>query len=326
MLSIPRQDGKIGTSFNAKSIDGRDVIVTRDGRVEEPNKVTERDSKGRIVRAVGDLKWLDRLRKQSSVAFATQLPTIALPGVPPVVDLKLGLTDEAWPGIVKIALHFLVGFVDDVVLDDQLRRIVIENQHPPLGDYLRSVPWDAKVFGDESPLRHEITAYPGPKATYVTVLLFGVFALVVKLPGVSAAQPVRYTQTLDGGPPVVGAVPSATCRWDPPMDDSEVPEFFSGLHRRMNAVYEVFKRREYEDMCIAAARNAIARTRTMSIGFVDAFRAELQLYAWPAELIDDTVAQTKQMLAKKLCPWEFPFTRERGPGWSQESFLDSSGS
>ena len=76
MLAVPRQDGKIGTSYTAKSIDGRAVIVKHNGQVEEPNTIKERDSKGRILRAAGDLKWLDRLRKQQSTAFATQVPTI----------------------------------------------------------------------------------------------------------------------------------------------------------------------------------------------------------------------------------------------------------
>lgn len=107
------------------------------------------------------------------------------------------------------------------------------------------------------------------------------------------------------------------------MDQKEIAEFFSGLRRRMDAVYAIFKQREYEDMCIATARHAIARTRTMSISFIDAFRAELQLYRWPAELVDEAVDQTKVMLSRRLCPWEFPFTRDRGPGWTQQSFLDA---
>lgn len=326
MLAIPRQDGKIGTSFSAKSIDGRDVLMTSDGRVEEPNRVTERDSQGRILRAIGDLKWLDRLRKQSSAAFSTQMPAIALPSTPPVVDLKLGLTDEAWPGIVKMALHLVAGFVDHVVISDQLRMIVLENRPPPVADYVRSVPWDLELFGEESPPRHEITAYPGRDATFVTLMLFGVFALSVKLPGVSVMQPVRYSQTLDGAAPVLTVVAPARCRWDPPMDDTEVAEFLEGLHRRMNAVYDIFKLREHEDMCIAAARNAVERTKTMSISFIDAFRAELQLYSWPADLVEDAVAQTKIMLTSRLYPWEFPFTRDRGPGWTRQSFLDSKAS
>ncbi len=61
------------------------------------------------------------------------MPTIALPSIPPTVDLKLGLTDEAWPGIVKMALHFVLGFAGDVPIDEQLRAIVLQNQAPPIG-------------------------------------------------------------------------------------------------------------------------------------------------------------------------------------------------
>jgi hypothetical protein len=59
----------------------------------------------------------------------------------------------------------------------------------------------------------------------------------------------------------------------------------------------------------------------MPMTFIEAFEAELQLYAWPPDHIADLVAQTKNLLARRLSPWEFPFTRS--PGSTQQSFLDS---
>jgi hypothetical protein len=313
---IPRQDGKTGTSYATKSVDGRDVFVTADGRIEERNRVIEYDAQGRVKRATGDLKWLDRLRKQSE-AFATPMPVIALPGIPSPCDIRLGVTEEAWPGLVKLALHFIAGFVEDVAISDELRRIVLGNETPPEGDYLRSIAWDAALFGEEQPPRHEVTAYPGARVTYVTLMLFGVFTFVTRLPGVSARTAVRYRQAFDKSPPLLLEVAPATIDWENPLGTVEKSDFLSGMFNRMNSIGLTFKQREHEDMCIAAARRAMEATRKMSIGFIDAFRAELQCYSWPNERIDEAVDQTKSLLQNKMYPWEFPFTAERGPGWTR---------
>lgn len=316
LLMIPRQDGKIGTSYATTSVDGRAVIVTADGRIEERNRIKEYDEQGRIKRAEGDLKWLERLRQQSE-AFATPMPVIALPGIPSACDIKLGITEQAWPGLVKIAVHFVAGFVDDVPLSDELRRIILRNETPPDGEYLRSLPWDPELFGPEQPPRHEVTAYPGAGATFVTLMLFGIFNILVKLPPAASTKAVRYRQDFDGSPPLVTQVNMASIDWEHPLGGLDSRAFYNGLHSRINAIGITYQQREHEDMCIAAARKAISRTREMPISFIDAFRAELQCYAWPPDRIADAVEQTRAMLGKRLVPWEFPFTTERGPGWTR---------
>ena len=314
MLAIRRQDGKIGTTYDAPDINGVQCVVTADGRIEQKNRVLEYDDKRRIARAQGNLKWLDHLRRQSS-AFATAIPVIALPGINAPVNIKLGLTDEAWPGIIKIAVHFVAGFLGDVPIDESLVRVLLENEPPAAGEYLRSIPYAPEVFGDEWPPRHDIAAYPESDATYVSMFLFGIFPIVVRVPAILDVPALRYTQTFDGAAPILVETQPTPIRWHEPMTETEASEFLSGLNRRLQAVYEDFQRREHEDMCIGAARRAIEATRKMSISFIDAFRAELQLYSWPPDRIDDAVAQTRQLLAKRLYPWDFPLTTERQPGW-----------
>lgn len=314
ILAIRRQDGKIGTSFNASDVNGVPCVVTTDGRIEQKNRILEYDNKRRIVRAKGNLKWLDRLRERSS-AFAASMPVMALPEISAPVAVTLGLTDEAWPGLIKIAVHFVAGFLGHVTVDEPLMRILLENEPPAPAEYLRSIPYTQDTFGDERPPRHDIAAFPGRDATYVSMFLFGIFPMVVRVPCVVSAPALRYTQTFDGAGPVLAEVAPATIRWEEAMNDTESSEFLSGLDRRMQSIYEDFQRSEHEDMCIEAARRAIEATRSMAIGFIDAFRAELQLYSWPTERIDEAVNQTRQLLSKKLCPWEFPLTTERSPGW-----------
>lgn len=314
MLAIRRQDGKIGTTYDAPDVNGIPCVVTADGRIEQKNRVLEYDEKGRIARAQGNLKWLDHLRRQSS-AFATSMPVMALPGINAPVSITLGLTDEAWPGIIKIGVHFVAGFMGDVPIDDSLAHVLLQNQPGQAGEYLRSIPYAREVFGDEWPPRHDIAAYPASDATYVSMFLFGIFPLMVRVPVVLDAPALRYTQTFDGAGPVLTQAQPANTRWHDVMTDVEQTEFLSGLNRRLQVVYEDFHRREHEDMCIGAARRAIEATKAMSITFIDAFRAELQMYSWPADCIDDAVTQTRQLLAKRLCPWEFPLTSERPPGW-----------
>jgi hypothetical protein len=314
MLAIPKQGGGRGASFAAETDDGRRFTVEADGRAVEENRIVSRDEHGVVTRAEGSLEWTTRLRaKIEKKSAGGSMPLIEIPGALPNFELPHGVTREIEPGIVKIALHFVAGLVPEIHLPYQLRRIVEDNESPAEdGRFVRPLPFESPLFGDPWPPRHEVTAYPAHDATYVTLMLFGAFSIVVRLPDVAIDSPVRYVQTFDGAGPSLERVKRRPMRWYRSMSCGEWRAFFDGFDRRLERIDQYRRMREDHDQWVKAARTAYARQSEYGADFPTLFRAELELYLWPADKTDDAVMRARRILDEGGRPWEVPTSEEDG--------------
>ncbi len=313
MLGVPKQGRGRGTSFKATSVDGRDITVHADGYAVEPNRVVERDDDGRVVRAEGSARWIDRLQAAKERSGPGPfMPTIeVLGGEPPIVELHFGLTREVEPGLVKCALHFVAGFVADVVVPDELRDVIERNETPEKsGVYVRPVPFTASLFGDPRPPRHEVTVYPGSTAAFVTLMLYGAFSVVVRLSGIKVHSAVRYVQLFDGSGPRLMDVPLCTVPWDEPMSATEWEALKVSVNERAARIERVAHMRQHHDLCTKAARAAEKNRRRYNADFIDLFRAELDKYGWSAQRKDDAVADAMRIVEGGGQPWTVPLTDE----------------
>jgi hypothetical protein len=315
LLYIPRHDGSRGTEYVAKAADGTLQRVTADGNIIEKKPRLDKNDQGKIIRAVGDLAHIEHIRKQHMNAFATEMPVIAVPGIPPAVQVNLGLNDSAHAGVIKMAYHFVAGFLADVVIPEDVRNAIETGDPPPPGKYLRMVPYATSGFGEAEPLRHEVTAYPAGDDTLVTLYLFSLLPVVVKLPGVSVPRALRYIQKLDApAPPELCEVDSIHVPFGTNMTTAADGAFRKEMKGRLEAAYRRFKIEEHQDMIVIAMRLAIADTRLYGTDFWELFDAQLQLCQWPEDHRRAVIAQTRKLVDQGLSrPWEIPLFREGRP-------------
>ena len=115
MLQVSRQRGGAGAEFTATGRDGKPVVILAEGFARElPLDVKRRDERGRIAHVEGDLAVLDGLPAE---AFAEGVPRNIIAKITvPEARFTVASDDRIRPGVLKIALHFVAGFVTDVDL------------------------------------------------------------------------------------------------------------------------------------------------------------------------------------------------------------------
>jgi len=315
MLMVPKQGGDRGTSFVASADDGRMLKMEADGRVVDRRQVVEKDERGRILHAEGSEKWIRRLQAAKAASGpGPWMPLMVVPGGREHVTVSLGLTRDIEPGLVKTALHFIAAFMDDVVVRDELRDVVLLNRVPDEdGVYVRPLRADSPLFGESWPPTHEITAYPGPDGAYVTIMLYGVFGMVVRLPGVRVSHALRYVQHFDRSGPMLVDVEPRSVPWDSAgISRNGWTAFFADLEERLARIDRFNEARIEHDLCVRAARAAHEKAKTFRTGFLDLFRAELDLFRLPPEKKDELVKATCRRLDEGFIPWKIPTSFEPG--------------
>jgi hypothetical protein len=185
------------------------------------------------------------------------------------------------------------------------------------GRFVRPLAAGPPLFGDSWPPRHEVTAYPGIDATYVTLMLYGLFNVVVRLPGVHIDGALRYIQRLDGSGPVLEEVEPRSIPWHgTAMSASEQRAYVEAFAERAGRAERYCRLRQDHDLCVKASRAARAKLGSYNADFIDLFRAELDLYVWSSEKKDDAVEITREMMDRGIDPWAVPMTGEKGgPGY-----------
>ncbi len=315
MLIVPKQDGDRGTSFVAPADDGRMLKIEADGRVVDRRPVVKKDERGSIVHAEGSEKWTRRLQAAKEASGpGPWMPLIVVPGGRENVTVSLGLTRDIEPGLVKAALHFIAAFIDDVVVPDELREVVLRNEVPDEdGVYVRPLRADPPLFGESWPPSHELTAYPWRGGAYATIMLFGVFGLVVRLPGVRVSHALRYVQQFDrSGPMLVDAEPPFAPWASAGISPNLRTAFFADLEERLARVYRFNEARIEHDLCARAARAAHEKGKTFKTGFLDLFRAELDLLLLPPSQKDELVNAQLRSLDAGIIPWKIATSLEPG--------------
>jgi hypothetical protein len=322
MLMVPKQGGDRGTSFVAPADDGRILRMEADGRVVDRKQVVEKDEHGRILRAEGSETWTRRLQAAKEASGpGPWMPRIVIPGGRENVTVSLGLTRDIEPGLVKTALHFIASFMDDLAVPDELRDVVLRNRVPDDdGAYVRPLRADPPLFGKSWPPSHEMTAYPGQDGVYVTIMLYGVFGMVVRLPGVRVSHALRYVQRFDGSGPMLVDVELRSVPWDSAgISRNERAGFFADLEERLTHIDRFNESRIEHDLCVRAARAANDKAKTFRTGFLDLFRAELDLLLLAPAKKDELVNAGRRMLDAGIIPWNIPTSFEPG-GPSYDDF------
>jgi hypothetical protein len=318
MLATPKQGGGRGSSFRASSADGEPFKIESDGRVVDVTQRVELDDRGLIARAEGSRTWAERQQtrklRQNPDAI---MPLIELRRASPTVTVHLGMPAEVEPGLVKTAMHFIAGFVTDSAVPDDIRAVILgNNPSEESGIYIRPIPFEPPLFGSSWPPSHEITAYPGPDGTYVTMMLYGVYSLVVRLPGVIVPSAVRYVQQFDRSGPLIVDIPNRPIRWSEPMSDQEWDTFQCEFNARVDRVLRYRQACDDHNVCVRAAREAHKNQAKYAAAFLDLFRAELDLCSWSTAKKDEAVQCTRRLLEARTNPWDVPTTDEPGgPGY-----------
>jgi len=198
MLQVARQRGGVGAEFVAADDAGDPIVIVREGFAKQQRfKVLRTDDKGRILHAVGDLDYIDKIPKQRMSPEGTNTVLVFVQN--PEANFVIASDGSIDGAILKIALHFYAGFVADVPADTALRLLpYLSGEKVAAGEYVRTPFLGDDIFPDSWPARHEITCYPDDDHTIVTILLFSAYAYSCRLPlPLNAEKGLRYTQALD---------------------------------------------------------------------------------------------------------------------------------
>jgi hypothetical protein len=96
------------------SDDGERIQFDSGGQpVRTKTYVAERSADGKIKRATGPLTALDNLKKQGAFVEARDHIIAVREQVPPVT-VRMEIGEEVARGVLKIALHFVAGFIGDI--------------------------------------------------------------------------------------------------------------------------------------------------------------------------------------------------------------------
>ncbi|HET9341802.1 MAG TPA: hypothetical protein VFO25_02645 [Candidatus Eremiobacteraceae bacterium] len=306
-LAVKRQDGTIGVCFKATTDEGETLTVTAEGKLE-PQKleVKARDASGRITRAFGDLLLLETLRKRGALATDPNQRIIAVVEKAPVVNFSVTVAHGVERGVLKSALHFIAGFVGDVEQGEALALLPsVLGKELAGGEFVRTWAYDDALFPESWPPRHELTSYPGDSLTYVSMLLFGVDAFVVRLP-ITTDQPLRYTQPLIGPTHPRLSVPAPVAiDWDRPLATSDTDAFMAEHGRRIDAISEFAGRRMIRKICRDAARRAMLPERRAAVrtDFFTRYAAELQVGCVEAPLIAYLLREGRRLRDEGEAVW-----------------------
>lgn len=227
---------------------------------------------------------------------------------PPIVNFTIASDAVSDAAAFKMALHFFASFVEEVARDvaDMLLPYVLGDQS--VDDiYLRVPPFDEALFRREWPPRHEVTCFPAGDETYVSVLLFGVYPHMCKLPlRLPAEGGIRYRQALLGDlhPKIDLNVAIPEIDWERRLNDETSGAFGAEIVNRLDEIENFVKRRELLEQCEAAA--ARAEARAMRGGdFFEWYMGELQLEGFDSVKVSQIVQLGRLARARGRDVWEF---------------------
>jgi len=295
-LAVRRQDGKIGTSFKARTDDGKADPVNPDGGVPGPRLlVKEKASDNRIKRASGSLATLDSLRDRGALVQSGTSHVLAYSEKAPVVNFEVNADASIAGFILKLAFHFVAGFVSDPdskVVNTIYPSIIGEQQ--ATFKYVSTPSCNKLLFPDCWPPRHEITVFPRGDMTWVTVLLFNAYGYLVKLPfSVGNPTPVRYVQPLLGrpDPQLFSVEPVAEIQWEYRNSPAEIAQWLAEVHKRLDRIQGYCEKRVLRSQCFRAAKAAEVEASKPGdrVGFWGHYRGQLQLEALDPGVIERLV-------------------------------------
>jgi len=310
MLQAPRQRGGAGAEFTATDANGDSIIIVAEGFAKQRSlDVKRRDKSGRIAFAEGDLSRLDSLPK-NAYSEGGQRHIIAKITIP---EARFGVTsdDTITSGLLKMALHFVAGFVTDVNIEDARALLpFISGEKKPTGDMIRTPFLDEDVFPEEWPPRHEITCFRDGESLLLTILLFGAYAYAVRLQ-LAADLPtgIRYTQTLGENYPKFfdGIARPASLDWNRRPQDSapDARAWSQPIERRLKRIYEHGAEQAIRARCRRAFELALNESGNFG-DLWDRYRAALQLECFSAEDVHVIVTIGRKLHNDGKNAWEIP--------------------
>jgi hypothetical protein len=313
-LNVRRQDGQIGSPFEAKFDDGKSAKVQIDGKI--PLKGIEAkslDSNGKFTYVRADLATIERLKAAGKIASSG--PDLIFAETPPPINFEIAADALAEAVALKTALHFVAGFICDVDLKaaSELLPYVL-GEKPAARDYVRMVFLNANLFERSWPPRHEVTCYPSNRATYLTVMHFGFHTYVVRLPfSVPITSGVRYRQVLgEVEPQFFDDVESQNIDWEHDITKEEVGAF-EAFHDEWSArVMEAAGRNDVRMKCQRAAKrleeseeNRIFLKPLSGIGYFERYAASLQIEGFSSAQVKHLVRFGQKMRDENKPLWAF---------------------
>lgn len=308
MLEVRRQRGGVGAEFVGKGMDGSPVTIVAEGFAkQQPLVVKRRDDQRRIAYAEGDLTHLDDLPVQ---AFSNGEKRLILAKIyNPEVDFSVASDERIRPGVFKIALHFFAGFIGDMPLRvAQSFLPYVGGEKAPTGDMLRTPFLDATVFPDSWPPRHEVTCYANGDHALVTILLFGAYAYVCRLPFKLPSQGgIRYVQVLtENTPQFDDDVPMpAGLDWDRRPGPGEGDAWAAAMEPRIRRIYEHGVQSSIRSRCKRAFERALGESSNFG-DLWTRYRAALQFECFSATDVATIVAIGRRLHNEGKAAWEIP--------------------
>lgn len=311
LLDVKRQGGERGVAFRATTDDGERVVVERGGNVRRYKRldVVRKGSSGKLAYAKGELAKIDELKAAGALEDPGK-PVLVTVERPAIVNFQIAVAREAERGVLKIALHFVAGFANDVPMETALELLPhVLGSEPAGGRYVRTVPLDSRFFPKTWPPCHEIRTYPEGIETYVTVLLFGMYGFHVRLP-IATSEPLRYLQPLvDAVQPVFEQNDHRRVfTWDDRLTEDDFESVRTQMGFRHGKLMTLAQWRMRTDQCRAAAGRAAKAMFVWRCPFIDAYRAELQQEAFSADEIALCLAFAREVIRTGAAPvWNLPF-------------------
>jgi len=248
-IGVARQRGTTGTSFRAQTADGTATTRVGPGYVVELPFSIQKNQSGRPVRATGELSAVQHVANSVGTRAGEKWQLLEVVVAPPKVTLPLGLLDQAHPGLVKIALHFVAITLPTVLAPQVVTRYAsVLLDGAPAYDWLTFTMLRSPYFTEDDRPCHEVALFDGDGHATVAISLYGVFRLLVRLDGVKATHTIRYLQYLDGAPPRVSCSDAVRLSWVR-LSEADVDAFKAEFQERVS---EVFRRQaeRYVNDCI----------------------------------------------------------------------------
>jgi hypothetical protein len=306
-----RQGGGQGAPLYGVTDEGERIKFDPQGRPER-NKVQilERTADRKIKRASGPLPMLDRLHKQGALA-ETDGPVIALMEKAPPVTVRMVISKAAEKGVLKIALHFVAGFIGDVARDvaRALWPYVVGDKLAG-GDYVRTLPLEGRFFPASWPPQHRVAAYAAGRECFVTVLLFGMYGFNVRLPVEIAAQR-RYIQPLTGNALAPILEENDHLRdfdWEDRLDEPDMEALRDNMRWRHDYLMDVGLHRQLRRQCRTAFKRATIKALCSGISPLACYEAELQIEGFSSEQVTILMHYARGLAQARRPLWDLPFT------------------
>jgi hypothetical protein len=204
----------------------------------------------------------------------------------------VGADRKSDAAVLKAALHFVAGFVEDIPLDDAQRLLpFILGDDPNIEPFIGAAPFNATITPESWPPHHQITCWTDGEATYVAVMLFDAHPYLCRLPfRVQRSGTFRYRQSLLSAtdPILEENVPVSGVEWNARVIQDGANEWGGEIVRRLNRIGAYAQRREILDQAERAGRRAEEKAAGGG-ELMEWYRAELQLECVPAEQVHQLV-------------------------------------